>query len=161
MARSPPLSNPPTPRRQIGSYAPEGATGFCSNYECPAGTSDADQRASTPCVSCGGPGLYSPAGSTRTCVELRCRSGETDHDSDPTTPCALCAPGTYAGTGHSGNCTLCPAGFTDEVEYSWLGLDCIDGGEPVGHLSRVALLHPAGTRPVPCSASCPCSSGAD
>lgn len=142
-----------------GGYVPAGAAGFCSIYQCPAGTTDADERSSTPCVTCSSAGLYVPAGSTRPCIELRCPPGTTDHDSDPLTPCQPCLNGTYVAAGHSGQCTPCQSGFTDADQLASTPCVSCQSGTYVpegSYTSCNSLLCPAGSIDHDYSASSPC-----
>eukprot|EP00045_Choanoeca_perplexa_P017287 m.248230 g.248230 ORF g.248230 m.248230 type:complete len:1914 (+) comp17499_c0_seq1:194-5935(+) len=87
---------------------------------CPAGKTDDDLDASTPCITCGS-GHYVQEGSQGSCNSLQCPAGFVDADSDPTTACAECDGRTsYTDVGGmSGTClnmTECGAGEEVSVQ---------------------------------------------
>eukprot|EP00727_Mastigamoeba_balamuthi_P013875 m51a1_g911 putative protein serine threonine (1990) ;mRNA; r:121961-132457 len=125
-----------------GTFAPAMWSGSCItcaagnvfNYTslsctaCPAGTTDADSDASTPCVQCT-TGTSAPAGWHGSCVTCavgsflngqgqctKCLWGTTDRDSNVLTPCQNCTAGRYSNDGHWGECVLCGAGsYLDKI----------------------------------------------
>ena len=98
--------------QQPGTYVPAGSAGSCGDYLCPAGTTDHDSRAETPCMPCGN-GTYVPRGSSGPCVLFACEEGTVDEDRDPSTPCfslSSCKAGAFL---REGVCVDCPEGSTD------------------------------------------------
>ena len=91
--------------------------------DCPAGSTDADRRPSTPCVQCT-PGHYTVAGSSGPCnPQFRCPGGRTDADNNASTPCTECLPGTFSMTpGRRGQCrdwsATCAAGSEETATGS-------------------------------------------
>ena len=110
--------------------------------DCPAGLTDADHDANTPCQVCGA-GDYSLPGSVGPCKECPagrfgggagfisceacregqyagagstscdyCAAGTADKDKDAATECSPCSPGTYAGCGET-TCKACAPGQVD------------------------------------------------
>jgi len=128
----------------LGYHVPVGGTGDCSEFQCPANSTDHDNRADTPCLTCG-VGHYVPAGSAGSCFSLQCPVGFTDHDRNSTTPCTRCVAGQFAGRASAGECTACRAGTSD-----------VDG-DPATQCARCSAgsFAPQGSR-VPCiSLQCP------
>ena len=71
--------------------------------DCPAGTSDTDGDAATPCEVCGA-GSHAPAGSVGPCSMLQCGPTNSDDDYDSATPCVLCPAGVGGTRGWAGPC---------------------------------------------------------
>lgn len=69
-----------------GTFVPQNASGACSSYNCPAGTTDHDRDPGTPCQSCPA-GTYASVGSSGVCTE--CAKGFIDHDGTARTPCEI------------------------------------------------------------------------
>eukprot|EP00051_Salpingoeca_urceolata_P016010 m.210632 g.210632 ORF g.210632 m.210632 type:complete len:1496 (-) comp18565_c0_seq1:394-4881(-) len=74
-----------------GHFVTTGATAKCPELECPAGSVDADNNPTTPCVTCSPNNLYVPAGSASTsgCSDpaFECPVGSLDHDQSAATAC--------------------------------------------------------------------------
>eukprot|EP00053_Salpingoeca_punica_P019800 m.202754 g.202754 ORF g.202754 m.202754 type:complete len:1714 (+) comp17724_c0_seq5:316-5457(+) len=87
------------------SLATRGDGKYCAPVEqikCLAGTTDADNDAATPCVTCPA-GTYTPENWKAACAP--CPAGTTDSDSDPATPCVPCSqPGLHVPAGSTGSC---------------------------------------------------------
>jgi alpha-tubulin suppressor-like RCC1 family protein len=66
-------------------------TGATACEECPAGTTDDDRSAVTPCANCS-VGQYSPGGEA---ICRDCAGGNLDDDLDPSTPCTSCTAGRF------------------------------------------------------------------
>jgi hypothetical protein len=86
-----------------GAYVPEGSGGSCQDYRCPAGLTDDDSDASTPCVSCVQrefyEAVYVPPGISGACSNFICPPGTFSDNSKGDVPCRQCPNGTFSNAG--------------------------------------------------------------
>lgn len=130
-----------------GHYVPADSVGVCSDFECPAGTTDDDAQADTPCKPCPR-GHYVPAKQSGSCTAYECPPGEVDADSLASTPCVACEMGHYTPKATHGPCQPCPAGTSDEDLHASTPCESCRAGTyaPVkSHLECEDMVCPRGT----------------